>query len=254
MKRRGIEDREEGVTRRTFLRGAAAAGAVGLIGAGTIGTIGSLLTPPTAFEGLETFLYIKPQGAPVQWFEAQGLLNQEARLSHFEPGRGASVLWKAIFNREGQLVGGLPGLLIQWPEEELQFPSGVPRDDFVLQGLYAIFNLCTHAGCRPGWQLVPQSTFRDDLGRENVYCPCHFSQYNPRTIQRYQHPPPPESFGAKYIGVNKDAAGPAPRGMPLIPLELEGDTLVGLVRNPDWYRYLDFTQVDLEPTGEEVQV
>ncbi|MEE8199434.1 MAG: hypothetical protein V3R48_06950 [Thermoplasmata archaeon] len=254
MKRRGLEEREEGVNRRTFLRGALAAGTAGLVGAATYGTVASLLTRPGTFEGLETFLYLKPQGAPVQWFEAEGRLGTEARLSHFEPGRGASVLWKAIFNNEGQLVGGLPGLLIQWPEEELQFPSGLPRDDFVVQGLYAIFNLCTHAGCRPGWQLVAQSAFRNDLGRENVYCPCHFSQYNPRIIERYQHPPPPESSGARYIGVSKDAAGPADRGMPLIPLEVAGDTLVGLVRNPDWYKYLDFTQVDLEPTGEDVVV
>lgn len=244
MKRRGLEEEREGITRRSFLRGAVAAGTVGFLGAAGFGTVVSLISPPDCppkqGELLNSFIYINPEGAKLPvWFVEEGLVGQEARISHFLPGRAANTIWKAFRTDDGQRVCGLSTLLIMIDPAELAFPEGFPQSEFVINGLYAIFNCCTHACCRPGWQLLPRENYKDDLGRDNIYCVCHDSQYDPRRISRYQHPPPPDASGAEYFGVHKDVAGPAPRGMPLIPLELEGTKIIGRVKNQDWYRYLD---------------
>ncbi len=59
LKRRGLEEEEQpGLTRRSFLRGAIAAGSIGFIGAAGFGTVVSLISPPTTCRGeiLSSFL------------------------------------------------------------------------------------------------------------------------------------------------------------------------------------------------------
>lgn len=244
MKSRGIEEEEAGLNRRGFLKGAAVAGLAGFFGAAAFGTVRSLIAPEVAVEGelLDTFVYIRPDGARLdQWYVEEDLVFEEVRLSHFDVFQGAPVLWRAIRDAEGRVIPvGFPGLIVRWDEEELTFPDGYDRDMFVIEGLYAVFNCCTHACCKPGWQLMPRSSQDRDLGRDTVYCACHFSQYDPRIIDVYRHPGPPESTGATYIGIHKiPGVGPADRGMPLVPIELDGDKVVGRARNPEWYLYLD---------------
>ncbi len=239
----------EGITRRTFMKGAAAAGTAGFLGVGVYGTIRSLQSPPLSIQGetLDTFLYVRPEGALVPvWYS--NLYGEEARLSHFDIDRGANVLWKVVVDSEGQIVPftGYPGLILRMDDSVLEFPEGYARDDFVLNGLYASFNCCPHACCRPGYQLIPRTRYKIDPGYETIYCPCHDSQYNPRRIVRSNHPLPPDASGAEYLGVFKEPGlGPADRGMPLIPLELEGDRLVGVARDESWYQYLDFKRAKI---------
>ncbi len=237
-------DEEDGISRRTLLKGAAVAGAASLAGIGGYALVKSLSAPVEPFRIVrDTFLYAEVAGAelPAWWIE-QDLVGKEALLSHFEPGRGANVLWRAEVDSLGQIIDiGFPALLIQVDENELEFPEGHPVEDFVIQGLMAVFDCCTHACCHPGWQLMPRSSFYQDPGHDTVYCPCHDSQYNPRRLFKYRHPAPPDASGAEYLGIYKEPGlGPANRGMPLIPLELEGDRIVGTVKNADWYQYLDF--------------
>lgn len=244
MVRRGI-DEKEGITRRSFLKGAVGAGTAGFLGVATYGTVRSLFSPERKLQGdvLDTFVYANPQGAALPiWYREEGLVNTEARLSQFEVGKGANVVWKAIRDSRGNIIPtGLPGLLIRMDEDTLDFPQGYPRDDFVKGGLFAVFNCCTHACCRPSWKLLSRSAYLEDPGYDNVYCPCHDSQYNPRRLFKYRHPAPPTASGAEYLGIYKEPGlGPADRGMPLIPLELEGDKIVGTVKNVGWYQYLDF--------------
>ncbi|MFQ5837390.1 MAG: hypothetical protein ACE5HJ_01240 [Thermoplasmata archaeon] len=246
MRKRGIP--EEGITRRSFLKGAVATGTAGFLGVAAFGTLRSLMSPEIELKGevRDTFMYLNPERArlPV-WYE--NLIGEDARLSHFEPGMGANVLWKRIVDEEGSIVpgSGFPAILIQMEEDELEFPEGYSRDEFVIEGLYSIFNCCTHACCPPGWKLIPVSDYKtvdpENPDRDNIYCVCHDSQYNPRRVAEYQHPSPPDASGAEYIGVYKvPGVGPADRGMPLIPLALDtdGDRIVGVAKNQDWYRYL----------------
>ncbi len=182
---------------------------------------------------LDTFVYEPPSTTLPVWYVEEGLVGEEALLSHFQPGRGAAVAWRA----------GFPTLLLMMDEKDLQFPEGYAKDDFVIQGLYAVFNCCTHMCCQTGWHFVPRESQRKDLGYDTLYCPGHSSQYDPRRLAEYQHPGGlfGGGEGATYLGIYKvPKVGPAKRGMPLIPLELDGDRIVGRLKDPDWYRYKKF--------------
>ena len=232
---------KEGITRRGFVKAAIALGGASVVGVGGYAALQTLTQeqPPTL---QETFLYVNPVGAkfPV-WVVEQGLVGEEARLSHFREGDGAVVRWRWHLGEDGQ-VEGLPALLVRVEDEKLEFPGGYPRDEFVVDGLYALFNHCPHAGCRPAWKVHPVRFLKDRTGpKEPICCACHYAQFHPWEFAEYRHPPPPESTGAAYVGVRL-LGGPANRGMPLIPIEVQGDVLIGKLKDPSWYRYLDFRE------------
>ncbi len=191
---------------------------------------------------LDTFIYEKPRAKLPVWYVEEGLVGQEALLSHFQPGRGAAVAWRAEAQNGNPKPGtGFPALLLMMDEKALQFPEGYAKDDFVIQGLYAVFNCCTHMCCQPGWQFLRRGSHGADLGYDTVYCPCHASQYDARRLEQYQHPGGLRGGGAVYLGIYKvPLVGPAKRGMPLIPIELQDDKVVGRLKDPDWYRYKKF--------------
>ena len=222
-------------------------GGAGVVGVGGYAALQTLTpeAPQRERQVLDTFLYQEELGARLPiWY--RDLLGEEARITHFEPGRGANVLWRTDLDETGSVVSGLPALLIMMDEETLEFPTGYARSEFVIQGLYAVFNCCTHACCRTGWQLVPRSQYQQDLGYDTFFCPCHWSQFDPRRLAQYTHAPPPKASGATYLGVYVETqTGPAKVGMPLIPIGLEGDKIVGHLTYPAWYRYLDFKTREL---------
>ncbi len=164
-------DEKRGITRRTLLRIGAVVGAGSAAGIGGYAFVKSLSAPAEPFRIVrDTFLYGKVARAesPAWWIE-QDLVGKEALLSHFEPGRGANVQWRAEVDSLGQIIDiGFPALLIQVDEDELEFPEGHPVEDFVIQGLFAVFDCCTHVCCRPGWQLIPRSSYKRDLGHDTL--------------------------------------------------------------------------------------
>ncbi|MEE9182563.1 MAG: hypothetical protein V3U33_08365 [candidate division NC10 bacterium] len=196
---------------------------------------------------LDSFVYEEPRAPLAVWYVEEGLIGQEALLSHFKPGRGAAVAWRMEAQDGDPRPGtGVPALLLMMEENALEFPKGYVREDFVIQGLYAVFNCCTHLCCQPGWQFLPRERQRADLGYDTVYCPCHASQYDPRRLEQYRHPGGLRAEGAEYLGIYKvPEVGPASRGMPLIPLERDGDRIVGRLKDPDWYRYQKFRRRNL---------
>lgn len=234
---------KKGITRRGFVKTALVLGGASVAAVGGYAAL-QTLTPQRERQVQSTFLYVNPVGAQLPvWFVEQGLVGEEARITHFEPGNGANVLWRVELDEKGAVSAGLPALLIMMDEETLEFPTGYARSEFVIQGLYAVFNCCTHSCCRPGWQLIPRSHYLDDLGHENIYCVCHDSQFDPRRLAEYTHDPPSKASGAAYLGVYVEPqTGPAKIGMPLIPIGLEGDRIVGRLSYPEWYRYLDFKE------------
>lgn len=229
-----------GLSRRELLKAGAIVGATAVTGLGAYVVVQSLTVRPEPTEVRDTFVYAEVVGAELPpWWVEEGLLGEEARFSDLEPGRGANALWRSVWDDEGNLVGGLPALLMGVDEDEIAFPPSYPKDEFVVGGVYAVFNCCTHACCRPGWKLREPRNYHTYLGYETLYCPCHDAQFHPDVIVEDRHPDPPMASGAEYVGVQA-VAGPVDRAMPLIPLEADGDRIVGQLRYPGWYRYLDF--------------
>ena len=231
-------DVKEGISRRGFVKGALAMGVAGAAVAGGAFTLRSLvgnILPDVQ----ETFLYVSAYGAPdTPWWIERGLVGEEARFSHFKIGSGANVSWRWYLDANRNVVAGASVLLMRVSPEKLEFPEGYPRDEFVVDGLYAVFNVCPHAGCSPSWKLVPRHKQCDDPGYETIFCPCHYSHFHSTRMSVFTHPGPPAGSGATYLGV-AEVSGPSGRGMPLIPIELQGDHLIGKLKEPDWYRYLD---------------
>lgn len=241
----GERDREEGLSRRELLKAGAVVGATALTGLGAYLVVQSLTARPGRTEVRDTFVYVEAQGAlATPWWEEAGLVGQEAFFVDFEPGRGANVLWRSVWDADGELAGGLPALLMGVDEADVTFPASYPKQEFIVDGVYAVFNCCTHACCRSGWKMREPPNYVEYLGYETLYCPCHDGQFHPDVVVEDQHPEPPIASGAPYIGV-KPVAGPVERAMPLIPLEADGERIVGLLRYPGWYRYLDFRNASL---------
>ncbi len=146
----------------------------------------------------------------------------------------AATFWRLLRDEEGAAIEGtgVPALVIRVNPSEMKsewedFYSFLGNNRYM-----AVMMKCTHACCVPNFK-----NSRIDLN--TIYCVCHDSQYDMRTIVPYQHDRPP--FG-KYWGVLKiPGLGPAPRGMPVIPIVMDGDRLVGKIYDISWYIYCGVT-------------
>jgi cytochrome b6-f complex iron-sulfur subunit len=88
--------------------------------------------------------------------------------------------------------------IIEFPADKAQGAIGAyPKDALPMleAGLIVLYQRCTHLGCRVPWCLTS----------EWFECPCH---------------------GAKFDRIGEMRAGPAPRGMDLIPSSIEDGHLV----------------------------
>ena len=119
-------------------------------------------------------------------------------------------------------------------------PRLLPSDNLVM-----IFGRCTHLCCIPGWQLVSNS-FTDDSwtpgggddGGTKLFCICHSSRFDPTVLEMNTNRNRANGSTFKYAGILK-AGGPAPVGLPIIPIQMNGDVIEGIVDYLDWYTYCD---------------
>lgn len=119
-------------------------------------------------------------------------------------------------------------------------PRLLPSDNLVM-----IFGRCTHLCCIPGWQLVSNS-FTDDSwtpgggddGGTKLFCICHSSRFDPTVLEMNTNRNRANGSTFKYAGIRK-AGGPAPVGLPIIPIQMNGDVIEGIVDYLDWYTYCD---------------
>ena len=126
------------------------------------------------------------------------------------------------------------GSVVAHAEDRLTDPA-MPHDNIVL-----IFGRCTHLCCIPGWQLVSNDFTADnwsaggtDAGGSKLFCICHSSRFDPTVIEVNRN-----IVGVEYIGI-KRTGGPAPTGLPIIPFDVEGDTIIGRADNLEWYTYCE---------------
>src|SRR5436190_1742862 len=155
-------------------------------------------------------------------------------------------------------IAGLGGLVAGQilPPPDL-VPAGLPSgfnlyfDDATLDSAHGgtrilvFFDRCVHLCCYPGWHVVdnpPPGRDYNNYGaspptfvqfqQDPIYCVCHGSQYDPMVLVVNVN----DKSGAGYVGAQR-VHGPAPRALPVIPVQAQGLNLVGGMANPAWYVY-----------------
>ena len=244
------EEPPTGITRRQLVKGVALAGA-GLATASVVVSGKMLLPPPIVLKGelKETFIYAAAKPSPgevgIWWNDLAG---QEVQVGHLPLWRGAAAVWRGLFDEEDKLIlgSGLTSLLIRVPADRFRSPTEFAGKTIRLPAtdtdpasvIVGIYDRCVHLCCNPGWHIKPvPEEFKVYLatpktllyGKDPIWCQCHNSQYDPMTLVWNEHP-----NGARYIGT-RFVHGPATRGLPAVPLRLQGQTLVGDYDNPSWY-------------------
>jgi Rieske Fe-S protein len=121
-----------------------------------------------------------------------------------------------------------------------------PTHDIVM-----IFSRCTHLCCIPGWQLV-ENTFTEDhwsaggtdSGGTKLFCICHSSRFDPTMLEMNTNRNRADGSVFNYAGIRR-SGGPAPVGLPIIPVEVTEDIIEGLAFEVDggstlnWLTYCD---------------
>ena len=109
-----------------------------------------------------------------------------------------------------------------------------PTHDIVM-----IFSRCTHLCCIPGWQLV-ENTFTEDhwsaggtdSGGTKLFCICHSSRFDPTMLEMNTNRNRADGSVFNYAGIRR-SGGPAPVGLPIIPVEVTEDIIEGLAFEVD---------------------
>jgi Rieske Fe-S protein len=235
------------VSRRGFVKGTMLAG-MGALTAASVATLKSLVVRSvTSQVGAVEDGFMYTSATKVLWF--QPFLGRIVQASDFPGvGYGATTIWRGIFDEEGRLVpgSGSPALVMRVNPDEIIVPSDLDERVVTDDGFVAVFNICVHLCCNPAPRLentvieepppaedvyvrgsLTEPVVDRDIGV--IYCPCHHSTYDPLRLVWNTHP-----GGQRYLGANW-VWGPAQRALPIIPLERQGDKLVGLNTHPEWY-------------------
>ena len=122
-------------------------------------------------------------------------------------GKGAGVLWR----------GTIPAIVLRVDESKL-------RGARATNGLIAFASTCTHLCCISTWHL--------DRPKEDIlFCRCHDGVFDPFDVAKDVM-----QNGTEYIGA-KVVAGPPPRAVPIIPIEIKDGKLSGVADNLEIYGY-----------------
>ena len=139
---------------------------------------------------------------------------------------------------DGYDVGGkYVGHFVDMQEKD---PRLFPSEDIIM-----VFSRCTHLCCIPGWQLVENTFTADnwtsggtDDGGSKMFCICHSSRFDPTALEMNKNRNRSNGTMFTYAGIRR-AGGPAPVGLPIIPVAINGDTIEGITDYLDWLTYCD---------------
>ncbi len=261
------------IDRRDFVRHSfnSAAGVITTACLGSIGFASLLMGSASGDGGDDAVRYWVPKGQEdTVWFGALHLESMTksafvAQAAKSETGMaGAQGVWSGLpvnvvhipnsSNQGTPISEGKPrtqfmegydstGKYIGWGGEVNEDPTLAPlamHNDLII-----IFSRCPHLCCIPGWQLVANDFTSDswlpggvDSGGNKLFCICHSSRFDPTVIEKNSNRNRNTGAQFDFIGI-KRTGGPAPVGMPLIPFEVNGDTIEAKGDFADWYTYCD---------------
>jgi len=258
------------INRRQFMRlGFNTAGGVLAASLGALG-FASILLPPSGAGGGDAAVKFWAKGREDEaWYGAMHL--QAMSKSVFEKEAANSNV--GMSGAQG-VWNGLPVVVIYVPHAENKDKGAtddVPRFQFMAgydvtkkyvghatemlleqpelfepdNNLVMIFSRCTHLCCIPGWQLIDDPTTKDtwtpgggDDGGSKLFCICHSSRFDPTAIEVNTNVNRSNGQMFDYLGIRR-AGGPAPVGLPIIPIIMNGDTIEASTEYEGWLTYCD---------------
>ena len=258
------------VNRRQFMR--YGFNATGGVLAATLGALGfaSILLPPTGDGGGDSAVKFWAKGREdTAWYGAMHL--QPMTKSAFEAEAAKSNV--GMSGAQG-VWNGLPVIVNYVPHSKNSskpIADNVPRfqemagydigknyvghaTEFLLgnpevfdpnNDLVMSFGRCTHLCCIPGWQLVVNPQTDDnwtpgggDDGGSKMFCICHSSRFDPTAIEVNRNANRSNGQMFEYLGIRR-AGGPAPVGLPIIPIIMNGDIIEASTDYTGWLTYCD---------------
>lgn len=208
------------LTRRKFVKACVGASAAAAIGGTTISMLDASF-PPELVGGIkslafEYYVNKDDEEKGELWYSQKG--GTDALSTDFEVGKGASLIW----------MKRIPTVIMRLEKEKFKnIAEGMVEDgDNVLVAFSA---KCTHLCCLPNWMIS-----KPEL--EKIYCPCHDSVFDPFDVIEEEYSPETTGEKVTYLGARR-IAGPAPRGIPLIPIEVKEGKIFGLPTAFPWLIY-----------------
>ncbi len=217
------------ITRRSFLKGALALAGTGMSGALAVPGLKTLLPPPVINcnpdEAHDTLTYKREEGT---WYES--LEGKVALKEDFQLNQSAMVMWapKELEEELGSCKAVLT--LVKVPTEDTMTEWGVSDDGGnAIMMAYHTYK-CPHLCCKPVFEKEGTGISGDPF--ENMFlCPCHLSRFDPLSII--------ENIDEKGrpVMVAELVEGPAPYGLPIVPLDERNGELVGKTDKLEWLKY-----------------
>ena len=218
------------ITRRGFLKGAIGLAGAGMTGALTVPALKSLLPPPVTRcnedDAHETLTY---KGESGKWYESMD--GDVAKKEDFKLWDVAIVDWGPKVLEEELGACEIQLALVKVPTENGMADLGV-EDDGGNSTMMAYHTYkCPHLCCKPVFTSEGTSAISGGDYENMFLCPCHLSLFDPMSINEET-----DELGRKVMAAEL-LEGPAPYGLPVVPISEKDGGLIGLTTHLEWLKY-----------------
>ena len=219
------------ITRRGFLQGAIGLAGAGMTGALTVPALKTLLPPPVTRcnkdDAHETLTFKAEAG---KWYENKG--NDVAKVSDFENLWDVAIVnWGPSDLEEELGVCEIQLALARVPTEDGMEGLGVSLGDGNSMIMAYHTYKCPHLCCKPVYTDAGTSTISGKDYENMFLCPCHLSLFDPISIIKNIDEQGREVMAAELL------EGPAPYGLPVVPVAEKNGELIGLTTSIEWLKY-----------------
>lgn len=219
------------VTRRDFLKGALTLAGGGMTGALSVPALMTLLPPPVVRcdpeAAYDSLLYKRRE--PGTWYEPLG--GEMVRKEDFALNQAAMVTWAPKELEEELGTCEIVLTLVKLPAEEAMAEWGIADDGGNSMMMAYHTYKCPHLCCKPVFEEQGVSSLSGAAYENMFLCPCHLSRFDPLTIIENT-----DELG-RQVMVAELVEGPAPYGLPIVPLVERDGGLVGRTDKLEWLKY-----------------
>ena len=218
------------ITRRGFLQGAIGLAGAGMTTALAVPALKTLLPPPVTRcnedDAHETLTYKSESG---KWYENMG--GNVAKKEDFNLWDVAIVNWAPKDMEQELGTCEIQLALAKVPAEPSMNGLGISVDDGNSYLMAYHTYKCPHLCCKPVFTAEGTSTISGNDYENMFLCPCHLSLFDPVSVIKNVDEQGREVMAAELL------EGPAPYGLPVVPIAEKDGGLIGLTTQIEWLKY-----------------